>query len=118
MKAVVLVLMSTVLLGCNDGKPSAEKPAAGSDANPASAPADYLKSLGQAQQKAVKTIDVTAINKAIESFYVQEGRFPKTLQELETKGFMSAVPVPPPGTKLNYDTNTGVVKIEKEAANQ
>jgi hypothetical protein len=118
MKAVVLVLMSTVLFGCNDGKQSTEKPSTTSDANPASAPADYLKSLGQAQQKAVRTIDVTAINKAIEAFYVQEGRFPKTLAELETKGFMRAVPVPPPGTKLNYDTNSGVVKIEKDAGSQ
>jgi hypothetical protein len=110
MKGVLVVLsFSVLLLGCNDAK---QAPAgSSSSATPVvTAPADYLGSMAQAQQKATKTVDLVAINKAIESFYVHEGRFPKSLAELEDKGFIRALP---PGIKLNYDTNSGVVRLEK-----
>jgi len=87
MKTVALVfpLVTVLLLGCDDsGKLTKDAPAADSG-SAASAPVEYLKSAAKSQQKAVKTIDLTAINKAIESFYVQEGRFPKSLQELTDK---------------------------------
>jgi ABC-type uncharacterized transport system auxiliary subunit len=42
----------------------------------------YVKSLGEAQKTADKTIDVTSINQEIQLFNVQEGRNPKNLQEL------------------------------------
>ena len=119
MKAAFVVLLLTVLLsGCNDGKQPVEKTSSSDDANVASAPADYLKSAAQSQQKAVKTVDVVAINKAVEAFYVQEGRFPKSLEELEDKGLMRALPLPPPGMKLNYDTNSGVVTLQKDLGTQ
>ena len=117
MKAACVFLPVAVLLwGCNDAGQSTEKsPRDGSIAN---APAEYVNSMGQAQKTATKTIDVAAINKAVEAFYVQEGRFPKALAELEDKGFMRAIPQPPPGMKLNYDTNSGVVTMQKDPGNQ
>lgn len=116
MKAVAFVipLVAALLLGCDESKKlTNEPPSAGND-HAASAPADYLKSTAQSQKKAVKTIDVAAINKAIEAFYVQEGRFPKTLEELEGKDFIRVIPLPPAGMKLNYDTNNGVVTLETD----
>jgi len=119
MKAAFLVSLFAVLLwGCNDAKQSPEKSSSSSAGSVATAPVDYLNSAAQAQQKAVKTVDLVAINKAVEAFYIQEGRFPKTLEELQDKGFMRAVPVPPPGIKLNYDTNSGVVTMQKDLGNQ
>ena len=119
MKAVspVLLLMA-LLVGCNDAKQSSEKSPSSSEGSVATAPVDYLSSAADAQKKATRTIDVVAINKAIEAFYVQEGRFPKTLEELESKGFMRSLPLLPPGKKLNYDTNTGVVEIEDDLGKQ
>lgn len=116
MKAVCLFIPVVVMLlaGCDESrKLTKEPPAAGND-NAASAPADYLKSTAQSQKKAVKTIDLAAINKALEAFYVQEGHFPRTLEELEEKDFMRVIPLPPAGMKLNYDTNNGVVTLEKD----
>lgn len=113
MKGALLVLLSAVLLlGCDDAKQPSSK-SAGSETKVATAPVDYLNTVGQAQRKAVKTIDLVALNKAVEAFYVQEGRFPRTLEELEEKGFVRAVPLPPPGLKLNYDANAGVVTVSK-----
>ena len=118
MKAAVLVLLFAMLLsGCNDGQRSSENASNSSTGNAAAAPVDSVSSAAQSHKKAVKTIDVVAINKAVEAFYVQEGRFPKTLEELEDKGFMRAIPLLPPGQKLNYDTNTGVVTIENDLGN-
>ena len=109
--AFVIPLAAGLLLGCNDAR---QQPQKTSDSSVASAPADYLKSAAESQKKAVKTIDLVAINKAIEAFYVQEGRFPKSLEEVEEKKFMRAIPLPPPGMMINYDTNSGVVTIEKD----
>ena len=119
MRAITLVtsLATVLLLGCNDTSQPPQKTSDGSDGSIATAPADYLKSAAQSQQKAVKAIDLVAINKAIEAFYVQEGRFPKKLEELEEKGFIRAIPLPPPGKKINYNTNSGVVEIEDDLGN-
>jgi hypothetical protein len=116
MKAVrpVIPLVLLLLAGCDDSSKLTRSAPTADRNGTASAPADYLKSAGQAQKRAVKTIDVVAINKAIESFYVQEGRFPKSLDELEEKAFVRAIPLPPAGMKLSYDTNDGVVPLEKD----
>lgn len=116
MKAVVLVLplVTLLLAGCDDASKLTKDAPAADSGSAASAPVDYLNSAAKSQRKAVKTIDLTAINKAIETFYVQEGRFPKSLQELEDKAFLRALPVPPPGVKFNYDTNSGVVTLETD----
>ena len=76
------------LVGCS---PSSDKPAPPatnaptSSGNPLTAPVDYLNAAAKAQQSAVKTVDVTSLNKALELFNVQEGRFPKDLNELVAK---------------------------------
>jgi hypothetical protein len=120
MKAVrpVIPLVLLLLTGCDESSKLTRSAPSADRSGAASAPADYLKSAGQAKQRAVKTIDVAAINKAIESFYVQEGRFPKSLDELEDKAFVRAVPLPPAGMKLNYDTNDGVVTLEKDLGSE
>jgi hypothetical protein len=118
MKATsILALITAAALGagCNDAaQPAGNKTTPESSGNPATAPADYLKSAADSQKRAVKTIDKTAINKAIETFYVQEGRFPKDLYELVEKGFMKKIPEPPFGMELRYDTNSGIVTIKKK----
>jgi hypothetical protein len=117
MKAVIflLPLIAVLLAGCDDSprRPATATPSA-NGGSAGSGPADYLNSAAKSQKQAVKTADLTAINKAIESFYVQEGRFPKALDELEEKDFIRVIPLPPPGVKFNYDTNTGIVSLEKE----
>ncbi len=117
------VLFSLFLIGCSekstqpDTKPS--QPAQPTNANPTSgsvltAPVDYLIGLAKAQQSAVKSVDVTSINKAIQMFNVQEGRYPNDLNELVEKHYMPYIPSVPYGTKLDYDPNTGSVKVVKE----
>jgi len=109
MKAMLPLLPLTVLLltGCGDSTRPESR-------NPAAAPTDYLKNVTQSQQHAVKTIDLVSVNKAIETFYVQEGRFPKTLTELQEKDVLRVLPEAPAGMKLVYDATNGVARLEKQ----
>lgn len=100
------LLAVAMFTGCND----ANTPPGN---NPATAPTDYLKDSVSAQKKATKTIDATAMNKVLDQFYVQEGRFPKDLQELVDKKYLPFLPTLPDGAHWDYDTNSGIVKIQK-----
>ena len=79
-----------------------------------SAPADYLGALGKAQQAAVKTVDTTSLNQAIQLFNVENGRNPKDLNELVEKKFIPKIPDAPRGMKLQYDATAGKVKVVQE----
>jgi ABC-type oligopeptide transport system substrate-binding subunit len=73
-------------------------------------PADYLGALVQAKKSADKTIDVSYLNQALNQFNVQEGHYPKTLQEL-TPNYVAKIPDAPIGYKLDYDAVKGEVKV-------
>jgi hypothetical protein len=105
---VLGALLGGLLTGCG------ERPDAPLKSNPATAPADYLKSAAKSQQHAIKTVDTAALNKAIELFYVQEGHFPKNLEEVVEKKLISEIPPAPAGMKIVYDAKAGVVMVEKE----
>ncbi|MDB6027704.1 MAG: hypothetical protein JWM68_3927 [Verrucomicrobiales bacterium] len=123
--AFALVLAS---IGCSD---KAEKPATpptqqektramlnsiekNTNDSVVSAPAGYLGAMVKSKQSAVKTIDVTALNSALEQFNVGEGRYPKDLDELVTKGYITKIPAAPIGMKIVYDATAGTVKAVNE----
>jgi hypothetical protein len=114
---ILSAVLGLVVVGCSD---SSDKPAPAStnaptsSGNPLTAPVDYLNSAAKAQQSAVKTVDVTSLNKAIEMFNVREGRFPKDLDELVAKKYIPLIPTPPFGTKIEYDAKAGTVKVVKQ----
>ena len=81
--------------------------------NPITAPVDYLGAVGQAQRYAVKTIDVSYLNQAIQQFAAAEGRLPKDLNEL-MPNYIGKIPKAPYGSKIVYDPNSGTVKVVKQ----
>lgn len=112
MKAFPIVLLATlVLAGCNES--SQTKSSADGKSNVATAPADYVDNLAKAQKRAVKTVDITTMNKAVESFFVHEGHYPNDLLELVEKRYLPRIPTLPGTATWDYDTNTGVVSIMK-----
>jgi len=70
--------------------------------------------LGKAQQSAVKTVDTTSLNQAINLFGVEHGRYPKDLNELVEKKFIPKIPDAPRGMRLQYDAAAGKVKVVAE----
>src|SRR6185295_8124246 len=85
-----------------------------SEASSGNAIADYANSLGNAQKSAQKTLTTVGIDQAIKTFYTQEGRLPKDLDELVTKGVINQIPPPPRGMKYDYDAKSGVIKVVPE----
>jgi hypothetical protein len=85
-----------------------------SSGNPLTAPADYVGAIGKAQKSMEKTLSTTGLEKAIQSFYTTEGRFPKDLNELVSKGVINQVPPPPRGMKYNYDSQAGTLQVVPE----
>src|ERR1700687_1420357 len=88
--------------------------ATGAETSPLNAPAGYLGALAKGQQTAVKTIDTTSLDKAIQLFSVENGRNPKDLNELVEQKFIPKLPETPYGTKLEYDSRSGTVKVVKQ----
>jgi hypothetical protein len=114
---ILLFLASTALLvGCDNNSSPANRTTntSSSGTAPADAPAGYLGALGKAQQNAVKTVDTTSVNQAIQLFNVDQGRNPKDLNELVEKKYLPMVPAAPFGSTLVYDANSGTVKVVKQ----
>jgi hypothetical protein len=108
--------LGLLLAGCGDKSSTSAGSTnnASSGGSIATAPVDYLKSAANAKQSAVKTVDTSAIDKAIQLFNIDQGRNPKDLNELVEKKFLPEIPAPPYGSKLVYDANAGTVKVVKE----
>jgi len=109
------LLVALLLLGCGEKSDKQGSVATNaSSGNPLNAPADYLRAVGKAQQSAVKTVDTSSLNQAIQLFNVDKGRNPKDLDELVKEKFIPQVPAAPYGYKLVYDAGTGKVSVVKE----
>ncbi len=108
--------LASGLVGCGDASNKTADGAtnAPTGGNVATAPVDYLKSATDKRHDMVQTVDLTSVKKAIDMFNVQEGRFPKDLNELVEKKYMPLVPTPPVGSKLEYDATAGTVKLVKQ----
>jgi hypothetical protein len=105
----VPITVAGLLAGC--GNKSESNPQATNSVNVATNGfGGYVKSLGEDKKTADRTIDVTSINKALQMFNVQEGRYPKTLQEL-VPNYIPKIPDAPLGSKIVYDADTGTVKV-------
>ncbi|MCM8763758.1 MAG: hypothetical protein NC830_00095 [Candidatus Omnitrophica bacterium] len=65
-------------------------------------------------QKAKGMDVVLPMKQLIDSFYIQEGRYPSTLQELVERNFIREIPVPPKGYRYSYDSSSGKIGLEPE----
>ncbi|MBI3417850.1 MAG: hypothetical protein HY043_21365 [Verrucomicrobia bacterium] len=104
-----------ILSGCGKkdaaSNASATNAAAPSSGNPLTAPVDYLGAVSKAQKTAVKVLDVSSINKAIQEFNAGEGRYPNDLNELVKEHYLGSVPTAPAGTKFEYNPATGQMRV-------
>jgi hypothetical protein len=108
----IAIAAAGLLAGCG-GKSGSSPQATNSVSTATNGFGGYVKSLGEAQKTADKTIDVSYINQAIQLFNVQEGRYPKTLQEL-VPNYVAKIPDAPIGCKIVYDTASATVKVVQQ----
>jgi hypothetical protein len=113
----VLCLATVLAAGCGQAPENNAAPQAQSTntpGNPLTAPVDYLGAVNQGMNAAIKTADSAGIGQAIKMFQVQEGRFPKTLEELVEKQYLPQLPKAPYGMKFDYNPQTGELKFVKQ----
>lgn len=101
-----------VLSGCGDSGQQSKAGVAVSNA--VTAPVEYLGAAGRAKLLAEKTVDVAGISQAVQMFVAQEGRYPKSLNELIEQQFLTQIPKAPHGMKIVYDPASGRVSVVKD----
>jgi hypothetical protein len=112
---LLFLAVSALASGCGDNSSNTAKSTnAVSGGNPLTAPVDYLGAVSKAQQSAVKTVDVAAINHAVQLFQAEHGRNPKDLDELVQSKYLPKIPQAPYGSQIVYDPNTGQAKVVKQ----
>src|SRR5882724_5336065 len=113
--SLLSLMVGLLVIGCGDNSTkSASSTNAPTGGSLLTAPVDYLDAASKAKQKAVKTIDTTSLDKAIQLFNVEKGRNPKDLNELVSEKYIREIPMPPYGTKIDYDPNSGRVSVVKQ----
>lgn len=102
-RLILLIVALIGLVGCDNA----------SDKNATSGEKPSAATTTPAQKPSTISADMKSLNKAVGSFYVQEGRFPNDLLELVEKKILPRIPALPEKASWDYDTNTGVVQIQK-----
>ena len=124
MKTSFLILLAAGLFWAGCGKKSSGPAPQGTNTTPtpqtitnkaevANPSGGYLGALAQAQKSAVKTVDVSYLNQAVQLFNTQEGRLPKDLNEL-VPNYVAKLPPAPYGYRINYDAVSGLVTVVKQ----
>jgi len=68
--------------------------------------------MGKTYQKAKAMDVVLPLKQLVDSFYVQENRYPTSLRELVDKGYIKEIPKPPTDREIYYDPATGAVSLK------
>jgi hypothetical protein len=120
---LVSLVAALFMVGCGKSSSStqatssAPAPAPVTNAVPAPAPtpssANYLGTLVAAKQSADKKLDTAYLNQAIQQYNVDQGHYPKTLQDL-VPNYIAVIPQPPIGYKLKYDPTAGSVTVVQQ----
>jgi len=111
---ILLILVAGLCVACKKNQEASSStdtnpPAA--SGNPVTAPVDYLGAVAKAKRTADAKLESASINKSVQLFYAQEGRYPRDLNELVRPEYLPRLPQPPAGMKYDYNPATGQVKI-------
>jgi len=111
-KVGIILIFSSIffiimLSGCNKKQKEEEN-----KLTPLNAPMKYGETMGKTMKKAKIMEVVLPLKNLIDAFYIEEGRYPESLQELVDKGYIKEIPEPPEGMNYYYDPKTGKVEVK------
>jgi len=105
MKIVCCLIILLLFTSCGKKKNS-------ESLTPINAASKYGGVMGRALKKSRAMNDVLYLKNKINTFQVQEGRLPNSLEEIKAKGYIDKLPEPPAGMKFVYDSTTGKVSVQ------
>lgn len=101
---LILILCLFISSGCSKKKKE--------ELTPLNAPLKYGETIGRTVKKAKAMDDILYLKNKINTFHIQEGRYPKSLEELVEKGYIEKLPSPPEGMQFVYDSKTGDITLK------
>ncbi len=102
-RLMLILVLLPVMVSCS----RKEKPA--DELTPMNAVEKYGGVMGNALKKS-KAMDAELyLKNKINTFQIQEGRYPSSLDELVEKKYLEKLPEPPRGMVFQYDPSTGKV---------
>ncbi len=101
----LFLVVSLLAVSCNRKK----KPEEG--LTPMNAVEKYGGVMSKTLKKSKAMDDVLYMKNKINTFQIQEGRYPNSLNELVEKGYLDNLPEPPKGMAFHYEPSTGKVDV-------
>ena len=77
---------------------------------------NQMQAVQGVSRQAGQQIGLSQVKQSINAFQAMEGRFPYTLDELVTYGYLHQVPELPPGKQFVYNNVTGDVRVARVQA--
>lgn len=103
------LLVVTLFLSSSCGKKQKTQESPQTVGNPVE---QYGGVMSKTLQRAKGMDAVLPLKQLIDSFYVEQGRYPSTLQELVEKNYTKEIPAPPKGYRYVYDASSGKISME------
>ncbi len=72
----------------------------------------YANVMVKTRQKAKGMDSVLPLKQLVDSYWAEQGKYPASLQELVTNGYINELPAPPAGMEFTYDPATGSVALQ------
>ena len=111
-----MLVLSLVVISLTIGLVSCGKKHKPTPASPTFTPGNAIQQyggvMGKTYQKAKAMDVVLPLKQLVDSFYVQEGRYQTSLQELVNKGYTKELPKPQADREIYYDPATGAVSLK------
>jgi len=104
--AALLILISMLTVSCG----RKEKPE--EVLTPMNVVQKYGEVMGGALKKAKAMDSLLYMKNKINTFQIQEGRYPYSLNELIEKNYLEKLPEPPKGMSFHYDVSTGKIDVK------
>jgi len=103
---VLFVLSSVFMVSCK------KKEQSGENLTPMNAVEKYGGVMSKTLKKSKAMDGMMYIKNKINTFQMQEGRYPSSLNELVEKRYLDKLPEPPKGMTFNYDPATGNIDVK------
>ncbi len=105
----LLILLTLAFFSSCKGKKKEPEPG---DLTPVNAAGKYGDVMVKTKKEAESMNAVLPLKQLVDSYWAEQGKYPASLQELVTNGYVKKLPDPPEGMEFTYDSSSGSVDLK------
>ncbi|HNS33093.1 MAG TPA: hypothetical protein PKN36_09000 [bacterium] len=106
---LLMIVLTLALFSSCKGKKGEPEPG---DLTPVNAAGKYGDVMVKTKKEAESINAVLPLKQLVDSYWAEEGKYPASLQNLVTSGYVKKLPDPPEGTEYDYDPLSGSVGLK------